>query len=42
LVRNVRQDWDGGRRCFAMYFATVDGAMSMPSFRISPWIRGAP
>lgn len=33
---------DGGLRCRTRYFSTVDFATSMPSFRSSPTIRGAP
>jgi len=42
FLRNVFQLCDGGRRCFAMYLATVDCATVKPSFSSSPWIRGAP
>jgi hypothetical protein len=42
LCRNVRQVCDGGPRCRIMYLETVDSAISKPSFRSSPWMRGAP
>ena len=42
LVRNVRQVGDGGLGCRAMYVASEAWEISMPSFRSSLWIRGAP
>src|SRR3954452_23821521 len=42
LRRNVLQPCDGGRLRRAMYFATEVCPTSMPSFRSSPWMRGAP
>src|SRR6516164_1498184 len=42
LARNVRQVWDGGVRCFGSSRETVRSATSMPNFKSSPWIRGAP
>ena len=40
--RNVRQVCDGGPWNRARYLDTVASETSMPSFRSSPWIRGAP
>ncbi len=40
--RKVFHDCDGGLRFLAMYLATVDWDAWIPSFRSSPWIRGAP
>ena len=42
LQRKVFHPCDGGRLSLTMYFATVVCPTSMPSMRISPWIRGAP
>ncbi len=45
LARKVRQVWEDGPRSLrnrARYLATVDWAISSPSFWSSPWIRGAP
>jgi hypothetical protein len=42
FARNVRHVCDGDGRRRPMYFATVDWLTVMPSFRSSPWIRGAP
>lgn len=42
FVRNVRHVCKGGLRCRTTYFATVDLESSNPSFKSSPWIRGAP
>jgi len=42
LVRKVRQVCDGGERRFGIKRETVRSAISMPSLRSSPWIRGAP
>lgn len=42
LCRKVFQVCDRPRPPFAMYLATVDCATSIPSFRSSPWMRGAP
>src|SRR5258708_24925014 len=39
---NVRQLCEGGVRRFGSRRETVRSATSMPSFRSSPWIRGAP
>ena len=40
--RNVRHVCDGGFGSRARYLDTVASETSMPSFRSSPWIRGAP
>ena len=40
--RNVRQVWEGGERRFGISRETVRSATSIPSFRSSPWILGAP
>jgi hypothetical protein len=43
LARNVRHVCDEGVGADGpTYFATVDWATVMPSFRSSPWRRGAP
>ena len=42
FFRNVRQVWGGGLFPRGMYLDTVAWATSMPSYRISPWMRGAP
>ncbi len=42
FLRKVRHDWEGGFRCRTMYLATVACDTGIPSFRSSPWIRGAP
>src|SRR5271169_4504601 len=42
LRRNVFQPWDGGLLPLAMYLATEVWPTSIPSFRSSPWIVGAP
>ena len=42
LRRNVRHPWLGGPRRLTMYLATLDCAISNPSFSSSPWMRGAP
>src|SRR4030081_2214598 len=42
LRRNGLQLWDGGPRRRIMYLDTVDSASPNPSFRSSPWMRGAP
>src|SRR4029077_15142778 len=38
----VVQLWENGRAPFTIYLATVDWAISIPSFSNSPWMRGAP
>ncbi len=42
ILQEVCQCCDGGPRCRIMYFDTVASETSMPSFRSSPCIRGAP
>jgi hypothetical protein len=42
LARNVRQVLDGGERRFGGSRETVRSATSIPRFRSSPWILGAP
>ena len=42
FARNVRDVCDGDGRPWPMYFATVAWLTPTPSFRSSPWIRGAP
>jgi Mechanosensitive ion channel len=42
LCRKVFQVYDHPRPLLAMRLATVDCAISIPSFSSSPWIRGAP
>jgi hypothetical protein len=42
VCRKVFQVCDGPRPLLAMYLATVDCAISIPSFISSPWMRGAP
>jgi hypothetical protein len=42
LIRSVRQLWEGGVRHFGSSRETVRSATSMPSFRSSPRILGAP
>src|SRR2546422_2449309 len=42
LVRNIRQVCDGGERRLGSSRETVRSATSMPSFRSSAWILGAP
>jgi hypothetical protein len=42
LVRNVRQVCDGAVRRFGITLETVRSATSIPSFKSSPWILGAP
>ena len=41
LARNVRQVCEGWGQRFGMRRETVRSAMSRPSFRSSPWMRGA-
>jgi hypothetical protein len=42
LARKVRHGWDGGRDRCASSRDTVRSEISIPSFRSSPWMRGAP
>ncbi len=42
LVRKVFHVWDGSLFCFGIKRETVRSEISTPSFRSSPWIRGAP
>ena len=42
LSRNVRYVFDGGFGSRVRYLDTVASEISIPSFRSSPWIRGAP
>ena len=42
FLKKARQAGDGGRRGWTRYFSTVDFATAIPSFRISPRIRGDP
>lgn len=42
LFKKVRQVWEGGLRPQTMYLATLGWVISIPSFRNSPWMRGAP